>query len=106
MKCVPQPMAVMAGDQVVEVVGEGVCGFAWVHVSGNEPFIRAMKQIAKIQGFRRGPFTKDNYNGGYRYWVSDGESQSMSRKLAFAQAVAKVLQAHGIKSARAESRMD
>ena len=47
---------------------------------------------------------KDNYQGGLIVWVTVG-NQSMQKKEAYAQAMAKVLQEGGI-NAYADSRLD
>lgn len=73
------------------------CGFAWVKVPGNTPFGRYVKKTYP-QKFRKA------YGPGLQYWVSDFE-QSMYRKEAFAQAMARVLREHGVE-AYADSRMD
>jgi hypothetical protein len=76
---------------------EGLCGFAWVNVSpGNSPFanwLKANKLASKA------------YGGGVDLWVSDF-GQSVERKEACANAMAKVLREElGVK-AYASSRLD
>lgn len=94
--CVPNPMVVCQGDAIVEVVNDGVCGFAWVTVRpGNSSFALWLK---KNMGARRA------YYGGMELWVSS-YGQSMARKEAYAQAFANVLREAGI-NAYAGSRMD
>lgn len=63
-----------------------ICGFGWVHFAGNT----AWGRWAKKQGLARNDYPK-----GLCIWVS-GYEQSYDRKLAYAQAYAKVLQEHNI----------
>lgn len=99
----PTPMGVVDADiygrpkpgAVVEVVDEGVCGFAWVKFAGNTSFGRAMKAAG---------LARKSYEGGLSVWVGEF-GQSMERKEAYARAYAHVLRQHGI-DAYAGSRMD
>lgn len=82
-------------------VNEGVCGFAWINVPGNSWFIRELKKTgfasADINCFdRKVVFKRDDYAGGYKYWVGGG--QSYERKCAFASAFSNVLSSYGIKN--------
>lgn len=104
--CNPDPMVVTEefptkGKEYF--VADGVCGFAWIRVAGNSWFIRELKKI-KVAGIEEGAFRKDNYAGGYAYWVREG-GQSMQRKEAFAKAFSEVLDQHGIENTWS-SRMD
>jgi hypothetical protein len=75
-----------------------VCGFAWVNIKpGNSAFANwlKMKKIAR----------RDEYYGGVTVWVSD-YNQSMERKMAYAGAFARTLEAAGLKRVYAMSRMD
>jgi hypothetical protein len=80
----------------------GVCGFAWVKVyPGNSRFANWLKRSGK---------GRSAYGGGVSYWVSR-YGQSMTRKEAFAQAVAESLRSSLVEAdARggvyAGSRMD
>ena len=93
-----QPMVVQdqrTGQQWL--VGDGVCGFAWVNLKpGNCALAKYMKnnKIART----------DSYNGGVQIWVS-AYGQSMQKKEAYAYAYAEVLKKDGYK-AYAGSRMD
>jgi hypothetical protein len=61
---------------------EGMCGFAWVNVSpGNSPFANWLKKNG---------LARKAYEGGVDIWISDF-NQSVERKEACAQAMAKVL---------------
>lgn len=97
----PTPMGFYASDlqgrrlSETEVVADGVCGFAWVHIKGNTAFGRWAKQ----QGHAR-----KNYYGGLDISIR-GYGQSMEKKEAHARAAAEVLKRHGIE-AYAQSRMD
>ena len=79
-------------------VAEGMCGFAWVNISpARGKFVNYLKKLGK--GHK-------SYYGGYDYWVGSLElGQSITRKEAYANAFAKVLQEWGIK-AYAMSRLD
>jgi hypothetical protein len=101
--CRPRPMVVVSVDVFdrplpgaePEVVEDGLCGFAWIHMKGNIPFARwAREQKLGHKG----------YPSGYDVWVR-GYGQSVARKEAFAKAAAKVLNAHGI-NCYANSRLD
>lgn len=77
---------------------EGPCGFAWIDVTErkNSPFAKWLKANG---------YAKDAYDRkGVYIWISD-YNQSMQRKEAHANAMAKVLRDHGIK-AYAGSRLD
>ena len=95
--CVPEPMVVVSssglGQETTYVVNDGVCGFAWVRVPGNSWFIRALKE-AGLAG-RTQVWHKDDYAGGYMYWVSAG-NQSYEKKMAFAKAMAETLRKNGV----------
>lgn len=86
--------AIPGGKRWVEP--EGPCGFAWVKVRpGNSPFANWLK---------KNDLGSKAYDGGVDIWVSDF-NQSMVRKEACANAMAKVLSEAGIKAYSA-SRMD
>ena len=97
----PTPMGFyqsdLAGNRLgpVEVVEDGVCGFAWVWFKGNT----AWGRFAKAHGLARA-----DYPTGMSIWIGDHD-QSMERKEAHARAFAKVLKENGIDCA-ARSRMD
>ena len=102
----PIPMTVCTANPltgrpiaVIDVVNDGVCGFAWVSMKANTPENKKFISWAKKANVMR-----KSCMGGFTYWVSEF-NQSMQRKEAFAYAFAKVLQANGIKC-YAESRMD
>lgn len=99
MACNPAPMRVRYrgrdGEDRVEVVDDGPCGFAWVNIPGTGAFAR----WAKSEGHARKDYPK-----GLCFWISDHD-QSMARKEAHARAFAAVLVKHGIKAV-ARSRMD
>lgn len=104
--CVPVPMIVGspgADGRIdpnrgpVHFVAGGVCGFAWVSVRpGNSAFANWLK----ANGLAR----RDSYAGGVAVWVTIG-GQSMEVKAAYADAMAEVFQAAGVR-AIACSRMD
>lgn len=102
--CRPVPMAVVAGDifgkplpgAEVEVVEDGVCGFAWVSIKGNTKFGRWASQ----QGL-----TLKDYPSGLLIRLEGNYNQSMQRKEAHARAMVKVLREHGI-DCYVKSRMD
>ena len=105
-ECVPTPMVVQQHSQpfndnspVVKQwdVPDGVCGFAWVVVTpGTSSFARFLR--------KKGYTGSDYYSGGVTIHA-DGGGQSMERKIAWASAVAGVLQDNGI-DASTRSRMD
>jgi len=103
--CIPTPMTVietdLSGNQIPDseeyFVEGGECGFAWVTIKpGNCPFANWLKK----NGFAE----KDSYYGGVSIWIHEG-GQSVTRKKAFAEALAKVFEENGIK-AYAMSRLD
>jgi hypothetical protein len=93
----PIPMSVRSGSVIVDVVADGVCGFAWVIVHpGTCSFARWLTKAKDA--------SKAYHGGVYACWVREF-NQSMTRKEAYARAFANVLRAAGI-TAYAESRMD
>lgn len=82
-------------SQPVHYVADGPCGFAWVSFKGNTPFGR----WAKKEGV-----AKPGYPTGLQIWIGD-YNQSMQKKSAHADAMAKVLRDAGI-AAYANERMD
>jgi hypothetical protein len=107
-KCVPTPMVVgqatsLFGNEIdyskpVEVVNDGVCGFAWVNLKpGNSQFANWLKK----NGYAR----PDSYYGGVTVWVSD-YNQSMQKKKAYADAFARVLSENGFNRCYSMERMD
>lgn len=103
--CRPTPVAFVASGldnkplpgAVPEVVDDGVCGFAWVHIKGNTEFGRWAS--------REGLAFKD-YPSGLLIRLEGDYNQSLERKEAHARAMAKVLRDNGISDAYAKSRMD
>jgi hypothetical protein len=94
-RIIPTPMTVQSGGKSY-FVGEGVCGFAWIKIRpARGKFVKWLKATDKGHA---------GYNGGYEIWVG-AFGQSMTRKEAYADAFAKVLQDAGI-NAYAQSRMD
>ena len=77
---------------------EGSCGFAWVNISpARGKFVNHLKKIGK--GYT-------SYQGGYNVPAGGVElGQSITRKEAYAEAFAKVLQDWGIKC-YVSSRLD
>jgi hypothetical protein len=93
---VPRPMVVTTETgQIVDVVSEGLCGFAWVNVPGNTSFGRWLR--------KRG-LARPDYPSGLAIWIS-AYSQSYERKTAHAMAMVAFLKGRGIE-ARAGSRLD
>ena len=101
----PIPMGVMACDgmgnpiAVIDVVSEGVCGFAWVTLKATSPMNRKFIAWAKKYNL-----IQKSCMGGFTLWVGL-YNQSMSRKEAYARAFAKVLTENGV-TCYAQSRMD
>ena len=95
----PTPM-VVSGFGMTETVNEGMCGFAWVNISGRGKFAQWMKK----QGY-----TSPNYSGkGFNIWSSvfyDYNGQSYERKLEAMGAASEVLNNRNIK-AYANGRLD
>lgn len=103
----PTPMVVQAhanqlddASPVVQewVVDSGVCGFAWIKI---RPARGKFVQWCKQQGIGR----VDSYAGGFTIWIGD-YGQSYERKMAFAEAAAKVLREVGGLKAYADGRLD
>lgn len=100
--CTPTPMVVGVYDpatgehRVVDVVEDGVCGFAYIKIRpARGPFVAWLK--ARNIGHKA-------YNGGWEISVHD-YNQSMARKAAHARAAAEVLCRAGI-NATAHERLD
>lgn len=96
---IPTPMVVVNSDtnQVIDVVDDGLCGFAWINIKpARGAFVNYLKE--------RNWGSYDSYYGGHSIWVREF-NQSITRKEAYAQAFAKVLLDHGI-TAYAGSRLD
>lgn len=92
----PRTMVVSDSDgTVVDVVPEGMCGFAWLNVPGNTSFGKWLKK----QGLARPDYPK-----GLSVWIS-AYSQSYERKVAHAVAMAEYLRGNGIEC-RVGSRLD
>lgn len=99
----PNPMTVYEADPISGqpcgkswYVSEGACGFAWVTIyPGNSSFA---KWLVK-NGHARAA-----YRGGVQIWISE-HGQSIERKSAHADAMAKVFREAGHK-AYAGSRLD
>lgn len=100
VNCVPEPMYVVEhaipfddNSPIVKEyapVMEGVCGFGWINIKpGNSAFANFLK--------KRGLARSDSYYGGVTIWVS-AFGTSYERKMAYANAFAKVLRKHEIKA--------
>lgn len=88
----PDPMFISGYAPVLD----GVCGFAWVTIRpGNSRFANFLKQ----QGL-----ASKAYGGGVQVWINP-YNQSMQKKAAHAEAMARVFREAGI-DAVAQSRMD
>lgn len=91
-------------------IPEGPCGFAWVRVTARTPEGRRFIADLKLAGIaspdinEHRPWRRDDYSGGYMFWVSTG-GQGITRKEAFAHAFAAVLEENGV-PAFAASRLD
>lgn len=95
--CTPRPMGVMQNGKLIEVVNDGVCGFASIRFPGNSGFARGMKAAG---------IARKSYVGGYAVSVSEF-GQSYERKMAYARAYASMLRdKYGIKDAYADGRLD
>lgn len=105
-RAIPTPMVVYEADVITGqkplggkewYVPEGACGFAWVTITpGNSSFA---KWLVKNNHARKA------YGGGVQIWISNF-NQSIARKEACANAMAKVLcEELGVK-AYAGSRLD
>lgn len=119
LQCVPTPMVV---DQHFDPLDDnspvaqswnvpsGVCGFASVHVRFKEKesrkFLNGLIKagIGSRDENSHAEWRKHSYYGGFYYWVSAG-GQSMEIKEAYAGAMVKVLNDHGV-NAHMMSRMD
>jgi len=77
------------------LVEDGVCGFAWVSIKGNTKFGRWASKTGRAS---------KGYPTGLNIWVHEF-GQSYTRKYAYAQAFANVLQENGI-IAYAGGRLD
>jgi hypothetical protein len=67
----------------VEVVNDGVCGFAWVNI---KPANSAFANFLRRKGYGR----NDSYYGGLTVWIHEF-GQSYQRKVKFAGAFAEVI---------------
>lgn len=105
---IPTPMTVVSGvpggEQRADYISEGPCGFAWVNMKpGTNRFAKWLVDMEIA--------SKDSYYGGVTIWCS-GFGQSIARKTAWAEAVAKSLREYEaqryIESDRiyAQSRLD
>lgn len=101
LACRPDPMVVGQHDgdgvlRIIEVVDDGMCGFAWVKIRpANSKMARWLK--AQGEGYKA-------YNGGWDVSIHDF-GQSWERKSAAAAAMANVLIQHGI-NATSHNRID
>lgn len=98
--CVPEPVQFRTGNTVYPVCTEGLCGFAWVTIKpATTPFARWLKkQESDDYRIHRGCY------GGLELWPSL-HTQSIARKKAWADAVAKRLKAADV-NAVAGDRLD
>jgi hypothetical protein len=116
-ECVPTPMMVVEHESPFDDnspvknawhVPQGACGFAWVNIKyrgEGAKLINAMKKAKLAGGINSwASLRKDDYYGGYTYWVSAG-NQSIELKEAFAYAMVRVLEEAGV-SCYASSRLD
>jgi hypothetical protein len=102
----PIPMGVfsanvLTGEPIafIDLVSEGVCGFAWIELKAKTPMNRKF-----IAWGKKANILRKSCMGGFTIWVGDF-NQSMTRKEAYARAFASVLKANGI-DCYATSRMD
>jgi len=101
----PAPMGVCLANPVtgepialIDIVADGVCGFAWISMKAKTPENRKFISWAK-----KANVISKTHDG---FWIWVGEfNQSMTRKEAYARAFASVLKAHGI-DCYADSKMD
>lgn len=103
----PKPMVVTQHANMLDdaspvekawIVADGLCGFAWVNVKpGTSSFAKWL--------VREGHARRDSYYGGVTVWISD-YGQSVTRKTAYAEAMAKTLREAGIPRTFAQSRLD
>ncbi len=87
----PTPMKIRG----YEPIADGVCGFAQVNIKGNTAFGRWVKKMG---------YGRKAYYGGLDINVHEF-NQSYERKMAYANAMAKVFTSHGIE-AFASGRLD
>lgn len=87
----------------VELVEDGVCGFAWVNVypenKGTTTLGKMERKALEACGFRK------SYEGKHYYLWIGAYNQSMQKKEAYANAYAEVLRQNGLK-AYSGSRLD
>jgi len=98
LACRPTPMVILGSSdrRVIDVVNDGMCGFAWVKVRpANSKMARWLK--SQNLGYKA-------YDGGWDVSVHDF-GQSWERKSAAARAIADVLVKHGI-DATSHNRID
>jgi hypothetical protein len=92
----PRTMVVSDSDgTMVDIVPEGMCGFAWLNVPGNTSFGRWLKKQR---------LARPDYPTGLCVWISS-YSQSYERKVKHAVAMASYLRDNGIEC-RVGSRLD
>jgi hypothetical protein len=88
MNAIPNTMLVSdPSTGKVWSVADGMCGFAWINV---KPATSSFARYLKSRNIAR----KDSYYGGVSIWVHDF-GQSHARKVAYANAFARVLNEHG-----------
>lgn len=92
----PKPMVVTNMDgTVVEVVPDGMCGFAWLRFKGNTSFAKWLQKHHR---------THPGYPSGVEIFISD-YGQSYELKRAHASAMASYLASQGIE-VKVGSRLD
>lgn len=101
-ECTPRPMVVTqhgsetGGVRVVDIIDDGMCGFAYVKIRpANGPFVKWLK--TRNVGYKA-------YGGGWEVSIHD-YGQSWERKRAHARAMATVLRDAGI-NATSYDRLD
>lgn len=100
--CTPKPMGVSNANPItgqatnlICVVPDGVCGFAWIKVAGTSAFGRWAK---------KNHLARPGYPKGLQISCKEF-GQSMTRKIAWADAVVKILAQNGIE-AHSDYHMD
>jgi hypothetical protein len=76
---------------------EGACGFGWATVSGNDPFARYCRKLAKETG--DGRYGRKGYPTGWTFWnPGNYRGQSVDAIEAGARAFRDVLGTYGIRA--------
>lgn len=89
----PRPMGVVQNGKVVEIVDDGMCGFAWVNLPGRSKFVNFLKS----KGLGDKGYPKGYEISSYEI-ISIDRGQSYERKRQGVRAFVQVLRENGIEA--------